>query len=52
VRALHIVNQLVTPEENYETWKEFADVVYQVQDKYCSCFATAVQIALEQHKTS
>jgi len=51
-RALHIVNELVTPEVPYETWKEFAELVYVVQDEYCACLATAVEMALEEHRTS
>ena len=51
-RALHIVNELVTPEVGYESWKEFAELVYVVQDEYCACLATAVEMALEEHRTS
>lgn len=52
-RALHVVNELVVPEVNYETWAEFAELVYQVQDEYCSCVAEAVALALlEQQKQS
>lgn len=52
-RALHIVNELVTPEVNYGTWAEFAQLVYQVQDEYCACVDRAVREAiLEQSKKS
>jgi hypothetical protein len=36
------VNQLVTPEVEYDTWKEFVDLVYLVQDDFCACIAAAV----------
>jgi hypothetical protein len=51
-RALHIVNELVTPAVQYDSWKEFAELVYEVQDEYCACLAAAVEAALEEHKTS
>jgi hypothetical protein len=51
-RALHIVNELVTPEAEYESWKEFAELVYEVQDEYCACVGTAVEMALQEHRTS
>lgn len=51
-RAVHVVNELITPKVNYESWTEFARLVYQVQDDYCSCLATAVHNELSQHKTS
>lgn len=51
-RALHVVNELVTPEVHYDSWKEFAELVYEVQDEYCACLTTAVEMALEEHRTS
>lgn len=36
-RALHVCNELVTPEVHYESWREFAELVYAVQDRYCAC---------------
>ena len=51
-RALHIMNELVTPEVEYENWKEFAELVYAVQDNYCACIVTAVHRALQQEHIS
>ena len=46
--ALHVMNELVTPEVEYENWKEFAELVYAVQDNYCACLVTAVYKALQR----
>jgi hypothetical protein len=51
-RALHVVNELVTPEVHYETWREFAELVYAVQDRYCACLLTAVNEALRREQVS
>jgi hypothetical protein len=32
---IHIVNKMLTPEVNYNTWKEFVDLVYCVRDAFC-----------------
>jgi hypothetical protein len=45
-RALHVVNELVTPEVHYENWREFAELVYAVQDSYCASVSEAVHVAL------
>jgi hypothetical protein len=41
-KPIHLVNELVTPEVEYRTWKEFVDLVYDVQDEFCACIAAAV----------
>ena len=51
-RAALVVNELITPEVDYDSWKQFAETVYQVQDDYCSCVATAVRNANEQYNHS
>jgi len=51
-RALHVMNELVTPEVEYENWKAFAELVYAVQDNYCACIVTAVHKALQQEHIS
>jgi hypothetical protein len=51
-RALHIMNELVTPEVEYSSWKEFAELVYAVQDSYCACLVTAVHNAVQQDHVS
>jgi hypothetical protein len=33
----------VTPEVHYDSWKEFVDLVYLVQDVFCNLLAEAVQ---------
>jgi hypothetical protein len=48
--ALHVVNELVTPDVEYESWQEFAEFVYAVQDSYCTCVAQAVLLAVEQQQ--
>ena len=35
-KPIHLVNELVTPEVEYRTWKEFVDLVYLVQDEFCA----------------
>jgi hypothetical protein len=50
--ALHVVNKLVTPEVQYESWQEFAKLVYVVQDSYCACVAEATRLAVEQQQFS
>jgi hypothetical protein len=51
-RALHVVNELVTPEVHYESWREFAELVYAVQDRYCACVQVAVREALRREQVS
>lgn len=51
-RALHVVNELVTPDVEYESWKEFAGLVYAVQDSYCECVAQATMLAVAQQQFS
>jgi hypothetical protein len=43
LQPVHIVNELVTPEVDYDSWKEFVELVYLVQDLFCSLLAEAVQ---------
>lgn len=43
MEPVHIVNELITPEVHYESWKEFVDLVYWVQDAFCVLLAAAVQ---------
>ena len=50
--ALHIMNELVTPEVEYSSWKEFAELVYTVQDKYCACLVHSMHTALERQQVS
>ncbi len=47
LRPIHLVNELVTPEVEYDTWKEFVDLVYLVQDEFCACLAAAVLLDAE-----
>jgi hypothetical protein len=42
LKPIHLVNELVTPQVDYDTWKEFVDLVYLVQDEFCACLAAAV----------
>jgi len=51
-RALHVVNELVTPDVHYESWREFAELVYAVQDRYCACVEVAVREALRREHVS
>jgi hypothetical protein len=46
------MNELVTPEVKYDSWKEFAELVYAVQDCYCACLLTAVHKALQRDNLS
>lgn len=48
LRPIHLVNELITPEVEYDTWKEFVDLVYLVQDEFCACLAAAVLLDAEQ----
>lgn len=49
-KPIHLVNELVTPQVDYETWKEFVDLVYSVQDDFCSTLAEVVlQETQRQH---
>lgn len=41
-RHIHEVNELVTPDVQYDTWKEFVDLVYSVQNDFCDLLADAV----------
>jgi hypothetical protein len=41
-KPIHIVNELVTPLVEYRNWKEFCDLVYEVQDQFCACLYTAL----------
>ena len=50
--ALHVVNELVTPDVRYESWREFAELVYAVQDSYCACMHAAVREALKSEQVS
>jgi hypothetical protein len=43
LQPVHIVNELVTPEVDYDSWREFVDLVYLVQDVFCNLLAEAVQ---------
>jgi hypothetical protein len=43
LQPVHIVNELVTPEVDYDSWKEFVELVYLVQDVFCNLLAEAVQ---------
>ena len=45
---IHTVNELVTPEVHYETWKEFVDLVYLVQDAFCELLA---EVVLQESQT-
>jgi hypothetical protein len=51
-RAALVVNELITPEVDYDSWKQFAELVYKVQDDYCVCVATAVRNASEKYNPS
>jgi len=51
-RALHVMNELVTPEVNYESWKEFVELVYAVQDNYCACMLKAVHKEMQRDTLS
>jgi len=51
-RALHVCNELVTPDVDYESWREFAELVYAVQDRYCECLQAAVRDALRREQVS
>jgi hypothetical protein len=51
-RALHVMNELVTPDVEYASWKEFVNLVYAVQDSYCACLVAAMHTALEREQVS
>ena len=51
-RAIHVMNELVTPEVDYSSWKEFAELVYAVQDNYCACMLAAVHKTLQRDHLS
>lgn len=51
-QAVHAVNDLLTPEVEYGTWQDFVDLVYQVQDAYCLCVATACRLERAGTRTS
>ena len=48
MQPVHIVNELVTPEVDYNSWKEFVDLVYLVQDVFCNLLEATV---LEEFET-
>ena len=49
---VHVVNALVTPEVCYDSWREFVDLVYWVQDAFCALVAAAVlEESLVMHKS-
>jgi hypothetical protein len=49
---VHVVNALVTPEVCYDSWQEFVDLVYWVQDAFCALVAAAVlEESLVMHKS-
>jgi hypothetical protein len=50
--VVHLINELVTPEVPYATWNEFVNLVYQIQDEYCSCVVTAFDVAREEMRVS
>ena len=50
--AAHLINELVTPEVPYATWREFVDLVYKIQDEYCSCVVTAFDVAQQEMRVS
>lgn len=52
MQPVHIVNELVTPEVDYSSWKEFVDLVYLVQDVFCNVLAATVLEEFQtQHKS-
>jgi len=49
---VHIVNELVTPEVHYDSWKEFVDLIYLVQDAFCNLLAESVHLELQTEHRS
>jgi hypothetical protein len=50
---VHIVNELVTPEVHYDSWKEFVDLIYLVQDAFCALLAESVHREFEtEHRSA
>jgi hypothetical protein len=52
LKPVHIVNELVTPEVHYDSWKEFVELVYLVQDAFCHLLAEAVQQEIQTEHLS
>ena len=51
-KLIHIVNDMLTPEVNYNTWKEFVDLVYCVRDAFCVLVEQDVRDELSQKHLS
>jgi hypothetical protein len=46
-KSIYIVNDMMTPEVHYNTWKEFVKLVYFVQEAFCSLVEKDVTEELE-----
>ena len=47
-----VVRKISSPEVNYSTWGEFADLLFSVQDNYCRCLVASLTMDVEAHKAS
>jgi len=47
-----VVRKISSPEVNYSTWGEFADLLFSVQDNYCQCLVASLTMDVEAHKAS
>ena len=50
--SIYIVNDMMTPEVHYKTWKEFVDLVYLVRDAFCDLVEKDVTEELQQKHLS
>jgi hypothetical protein len=47
-----VVKRLASPEVNYSTWGEFADLLFSVQENYCLCLVVSFRMDVEAHAAS
>jgi hypothetical protein len=47
-----VVRKIASPEVNYSTWGEFADLLFSVQDNYCMCLVASLTMDVEAHRAS
>jgi hypothetical protein len=42
LKPVHIVNELITPEVQYDSWQEFVHLIYSTQDVFCDLLAKSI----------
>lgn len=45
-----VVRMLSSPKVHYSTWREFSDLLMEVQENYCRCLVVSVMMELEAHE--